>query len=118
MKSFADWTQELAESVGPVEHHWETRKEEEVKPYNGAEALDKLLDDALYGDSAIAPNWQNPGAPVPSAPPMPQASHPQAVAYDECANCMKKAYLYEHDVYGKKYHVCSACLHVLTGVAP
>lgn len=24
MKSFADWTQELAESVGEIKHHWET----------------------------------------------------------------------------------------------
>lgn len=31
MKSFADWTQELAESVGGVQHHWETRKEAEIR---------------------------------------------------------------------------------------
>lgn len=73
MKSFADWTQELAESVGSVEHHWETRKE---------------------------------------------ASYPLEVAYYECANCMKIAYLYEYSTYGKGYNVCSSCLHVLTGGTP
>lgn len=117
MKSFADWTQELAESVGEVTHHWETRKEADIK------GIDLNFDwGAAEEHDAIAPNWQNPGSasiPPPFSPPViPQAAHPLFVAYAECNNCRKIAYLYEHDVYGKKYHVCNNCMHVLTGGTP
>lgn len=52
MKSFADWTQDIADRVGDVQHHWETRKEAELKA----------------SDSFEEHSWAVPGqAPVPAA---------------------------------------------------
>lgn len=133
MKSFADWTQELAESVGEIQHHWETRKEAELK---GMELQD-------YEEYGIEPNWQNPGAPtidhspnpfwnatpVPTTPapgaPIPDPNPQQipkmppiVVAYSACDNCAATRYLYAHTIHQHEYHVCSNCLQVLTGGTP
>jgi len=72
MKSFADWTQDIADRVGDVQHHWETNKETELKA----------------SDSFEEHSWAVPGqAPVPPPPsaPLPDPSMTQPI--DTCDDC-------------------------------
>jgi hypothetical protein len=88
MKSFADWTQELAESVGPVEHHWETRKEAELKEFNPITTG--------YDLAAPIPDMQI------------------AVRYDKCDYCNRESYLFDYQpIAGFGKFLCKACLDQL-----
>lgn len=88
MKSFADWTQELAESVGEVRHHWEEPK----------------VEDELY-----EPNWQAPGAPILGSGGAALATYPK----EFCDGCSGR-----DGTVGKRlsttnpmvfYHLCADC---------
>lgn len=95
MKSFADWTQELAESVGEIRHHWEEPKVEDELYEPVAPCDDWGLGS---DDAALTPNWQNPGA-VPSK--------------ECCYGCQvrdgtvgKRFFATNSMVY---YHLCASC---------
>jgi hypothetical protein len=64
MKSFADWTDEIAQSVGEVTHHWETRKEAELKEEFSHTTYG--YDIAVDGDQPEWPAGSAPQAPAPS----------------------------------------------------
>lgn len=103
MKSFADWTQDIADTVGEVQQHWETRKEAELK------GMDEEM-------GAIAPQWMQPGAAIPMPPPAGQ----MAVAYDKCAYCNEEDYLYPYRAHPNmdERHICRVCLNTVAGGTP
>lgn len=107
MKNFADWTQDLAESIGPVEHHWETRKEAELRGIVTQEFCEEF-------GGAIAPNWQNPGAPISgggAAPSHnPQPAMQVSVKYDFCEWCGLKGYLFVPPSDPNGPCICKTCL--------
>lgn len=87
MKSFADWTQELAESVGEVKHHWEKT------------SLDEELDN-IFGSS------QQKFSPEGS----------MASAYDKCDYCNRESYLFPYtSTTGHTKQICKACLDQVYG---
>jgi hypothetical protein len=80
MKSFADWTQELAESVGEVKHHWEDPAPKTEQIFD-IESLDGYLEDT------ITPSWQAPGAPIPATAPPPPPPQAYSSGISICDGC-------------------------------
>lgn len=91
MKSFADWTEELANAVGEVQHHWETRKEAELK----ADWTAPVLDDG-----------EQPGWPVPDFPPPPPI---QLISKcDSCDISSIDVGIWQAST-GNEYSLCNSC---------
>lgn len=88
MKTFADWTQELAETVGEVKHHWETRKEADLKAIE------------------LEPRWQG----YDKGPEHGDIS--ATISYGPCDFCNTSNYLYPYQFSAKSAMraICNKCL--------
>lgn len=120
MKSFADWTQELAESVGEVKHHWE---DEAIEPrwqaQNGPDTMNDSIEDPFGQPNwpiGAAPSQPGPGMPTPPPAPVPTSGDPGLAPRVNC-QCDNFCDGAKHDCYmyspwygaPNNYRLCDSC---------
>lgn len=110
MKSFADWTDDIAQSVGEVKHHWETDDglEPRWQAQNGPDTMADISDPmpgAPYEQGTWTPTLV-PGVPCPD----PNAKAP-SYSVSVCQGCHQVPCTGEwvSPATGMKYEMCDHC---------